>query len=68
MSFELDEVLNVSDRIAVMYDGNIIATVQADQTNESELGLLMAGVPLDQARDQVKEEEGREAENVQSRK
>lgn len=58
MSFELDEILNVSDRIAVMYDGNIIATVDADKTNESELGLLMAGVPLEKARAeaQVREE------------
>lgn len=50
MSFELDEILNVSDRIAVMYDGKIIATVNANETNESELGLLMAGVPLEKAR------------------
>lgn len=57
MSFELDEILNVSDRIAVMYDGDIIATVNADETNESELGLLMAGVPLDKARDEAVERE-----------
>lgn len=53
MSFELDEILNVSDRIAVMYDGNIIATVNANETNESELGLLMAGVPLEKARQET---------------
>lgn len=55
MSFELDEILNVSDRIAVMYDGCIIAIVDADQTSESELGLLMAGVPLDHIRDSKEE-------------
>ncbi len=43
MSLELDEILNVSDRIAVMYEGEIVAIVDADQTNERELGLLMAG-------------------------
>jgi len=43
LSFELDEVMNVSDRIAVIYDGKIIDTVNATETNESELGLLMAG-------------------------
>ncbi|ADC50030.1 sugar ABC transporter ATP-binding protein [Alkalihalophilus pseudofirmus OF4] len=43
MSLELDEVLNVSDRIAVMYEGQIVAIVDADKTNEKELGLLMAG-------------------------
>jgi simple sugar transport system ATP-binding protein len=43
MSLELDEILNVSDRIAVMYEGEIVAIVDADKTNERELGLLMAG-------------------------
>jgi len=43
MSFELDEILNVSDRIAVMFDGKIIATVKPEETSEQELGLLMAG-------------------------
>ncbi len=43
MSLELDEILNVSDRIAVMYEGEIVDIVDADQTNERELGLLMAG-------------------------
>lgn len=44
MSFELDEIMNVSDRIAVMYDGKIIDIVDANNTSETELGLLMAGV------------------------
>jgi general nucleoside transport system ATP-binding protein len=43
ISFELDEVMNVSDRIAVIYDGTIIDTVYPKETNEQELGLLMAG-------------------------
>jgi simple sugar transport system ATP-binding protein len=43
MSLELDEILSVSDRIAVMYEGEIVAIVDADKTNEKELGLLMAG-------------------------
>lgn len=44
MSFELDEIMDISDRIAVMYDGKIIDIVDANNTNETELGLLMAGV------------------------
>ncbi len=44
MSFELDEVMDVSDRIAVMHGGEIIDIVDAAKTNETELGLLMAGV------------------------
>ncbi|PPA72006.1 ABC transporter ATP-binding protein [Jeotgalibacillus proteolyticus] len=43
LSFELDEILNVSDRIAVIYEGNIIAVVNPKETTEQELGLLMAG-------------------------
>lgn len=43
ISFELDEVMNVSDKIAVIYDGQIIDVVNQNETNEQELGLLMAG-------------------------
>ena len=42
-SLELDEILNLSDRIAVMYEGNIIGTVNASETDENKLGLMMAG-------------------------
>lgn len=43
ISFELDEIMNVSDRIAVIYEGEIVAIVDPKQTSEQELGLLMAG-------------------------
>lgn len=43
ISFELDEILDVSDRIAVLFDGKIVADVNPKETNEQELGLLMAG-------------------------
>jgi general nucleoside transport system ATP-binding protein len=43
LSFELDEILNVSDRIAVIYEGQIVGIVQASETNDKELGLMMAG-------------------------
>ncbi|NRG43673.1 ABC transporter ATP-binding protein [Bacillus sp. CRN 9] len=43
LSFELDEIMNVSDRIAVIYEGKIIAIVNPKETTEQELGLLMAG-------------------------
>jgi ABC-type uncharacterized transport system ATPase subunit len=42
-STELDEVLGLADRIAVMYRGKIIAIVPPD-TSRSQLGLLMAGI------------------------
>ncbi|MEQ2526546.1 ABC transporter ATP-binding protein [Robertmurraya yapensis] len=43
VSFELDEVMNLSDRIAVIYEGKIVAIVDPKETSEQELGLLMAG-------------------------
>lgn len=43
ISLELDEILNVSDRIAVIYEGKIVGIVNTKETNEQELGLLMAG-------------------------
>ncbi|GEL04079.1 ABC transporter ATP-binding protein [Rummeliibacillus stabekisii] len=46
ISFELDEVMNVSDNIAVIHDGSIIDTVSPKETTEQELGLLMAGHSL----------------------
>ncbi|WP_217586446.1 ABC transporter ATP-binding protein [Lentibacillus saliphilus] len=43
VSFELDEILDVSDRIVVMFDGKIVASRKPEETDENELGLLMAG-------------------------
>jgi simple sugar transport system ATP-binding protein len=43
VSFELDEIMNVSDRIAVIYEGKIAAVLNPKETTEQELGLLMAG-------------------------
>jgi general nucleoside transport system ATP-binding protein len=43
VSLELDEVLSLSDRIAVMYDGKIVAIVDAKDATEKKLGILMAG-------------------------
>lgn len=43
ISFELDEIINVSDRIAVIYEGRIVGEVLPEETNDRELGLMMAG-------------------------
>ncbi|WP_354368108.1 ABC transporter ATP-binding protein [Peptoniphilus olsenii] len=43
ISFELDEIMALSDRISVIFDGKILKTVNASETNERELGLYMAG-------------------------
>ena len=55
VSFVLDEVMNVSDRIAVIYDGSIIDTVLPSETDEQELGLLMAGHSREAAARQAEE-------------
>lgn len=44
ISLELDEVLNVSDRIAVINSGELIGVVKATDVNENEIGLMMAGI------------------------
>ncbi len=44
VSVELDEILSLSDRIAVMFDGRIMGERDPATTNERDLGLLMAGV------------------------
>lgn len=44
VSLELEEVMNISDRIAVVNQGELIGLVNASETNENELGLMMAGV------------------------
>ena len=42
MSAELDEILELSDRIAVMYRGQIVATRDGRTADKNEIGLLMA--------------------------
>ncbi|MDW4499094.1 ABC transporter ATP-binding protein [Sulfitobacter sp. D35] len=44
VSVELDEILSLSDRVAVMFDGVIMGERLSSETDEKELGLLMAGV------------------------
>ena len=43
ISFELDEVINLSDRIAVIYEGKIVDIIDSKDADERKLGLLMAG-------------------------
>lgn len=43
ISAELDEILALADRIAVMYRGQIVATLDAKEATREQLGLLMAG-------------------------
>ncbi len=48
ISEDLDEIRNLSDRIAVIYEGKIMGIVPTQDANVGELGLMMAGTPLEQ--------------------
>ncbi|MCL2361941.1 MAG: ABC transporter ATP-binding protein [Defluviitaleaceae bacterium] len=48
ISLELEEVMNVSDRILVMYEGEIVADVDPKQVTFQELGLYMSGAKRDE--------------------
>jgi simple sugar transport system ATP-binding protein len=43
ISLELDEVMNLSDRIVVMHNGEIVAELDPSKTNRQEIGLYMSG-------------------------
>jgi len=50
VSLELEEVMNVSDRILVMYEGEIVGELDPKKTTTEELGLYMAGARRDHAK------------------
>jgi simple sugar transport system ATP-binding protein len=43
VSVELDEIMSLSDRILVMFNGEIVGEVMVSDANEQMLGLMMAG-------------------------
>ena len=43
ISADLEEVLSISDRIAVMYEGRIVGTLSPEEATEARLGLMMTG-------------------------
>ena len=47
VSLDLDEVMNVSDRIAVIFEGTIVGVFGTGEVDEHQLGLLMAGGSLE---------------------
>jgi ABC-type uncharacterized transport system ATPase subunit len=48
ISTELEEVLALSDRIIVLYEGRIVGEVPGDRANAQQIGLMMAGVQATQ--------------------
>lgn len=49
ISEDLDEVVELSDRIAVLYEGRIIGIVERDQASVEQIGLMMAGISMSEA-------------------
>ena len=43
VSFELDEIMSLSDVIGVIFDGQIVSSIPGKEANENDLGLMMAG-------------------------
>jgi simple sugar transport system ATP-binding protein len=53
ISEDLDEILALADRIAVIYEGEIVGIVDRSEATVEQLGLMMAGVRVETAADQV---------------
>ena len=49
ISEDLDEIRSLSDRIAVIYEGRLIGIVERNQATVEEIGLMMAGIPMEEA-------------------
>ncbi len=66
ISSKLDELQQLSDRIAVIYEGEIIDTVDPETVTERELGLLMAGQePVTEETDSVSNENTLQAKRIE---
>ncbi len=48
VSFELDEIMSLSDEIKVIFDGRIVSSIPGKDANENDLGLMMAGGKADE--------------------
>jgi simple sugar transport system ATP-binding protein len=49
ISEDLDEIVALSDRIAVLYEGRIMGIVERNQATLEQIGLMMAGIPMSEA-------------------
>ncbi len=49
ISEDLDEIRTLSDRIAVIYEGRIIGIVERNQATVEQIGLMMAGISIEEA-------------------
>jgi general nucleoside transport system ATP-binding protein len=55
ISEDLDEIRALSDRIAVIYEGRILGIVDRGQATVEEIGLIMAGIPMEEAMKRAEE-------------
>ncbi|WP_413700218.1 ABC transporter ATP-binding protein [Psychromonas sp. KJ10-10] len=51
VSVELDEIMSLSDRIIVMFDGQVVGEVSSEQANEKVLGMMMANIMPDELKE-----------------
>jgi simple sugar transport system ATP-binding protein len=58
VSLELEEVMNVSDRILVIYEGEIVGELDPKETNMQELGLYMSGAKRNTGKERNNAEQG----------
>lgn len=58
VSVELDEIMALSDRILVMFDGNVVGEVSAEQANEKVLGMMMANIIPDKLKSDFENKKG----------
>ncbi len=56
VSYELDEVMNLSDRVYIMYEGEIVAEIDPSTTSLNEMGLYMSGAKRGANYEQIQEE------------
>ena len=50
VSFELDEIMNLCDRIATMSKGSIVGVCDRDEVTSEEIGLMMTGIRAKEAK------------------
>ena len=68
VSLELEEVMNLSDRILVMYEGEIVGELDPKKTTVQELGLYMAGAKRNvEAVEEVKQDPEQAVENTEEK-
>lgn len=62
ISEDLDELTSIADRIAVMFEGKIMGTIKSEDADVEMLGLMMAGIPLEELTNDVFEKSGSSTE------